>query len=120
MVHDTRNSIQTIDSFARGGKKQRERPPKDLKQITLVYSWELYVKHMVRESALEGHLRFIMPIGKSVGAAMSEKRLQEAITVNNCNAVVEITPPAPNAQVKRGYDRYYHRISATINGHVDM
>ena len=100
-------------------KKQRERPPKDLKQTTLVYSWELYVKHMVRESAEDGHLRFIMPIGKSVGAALSEKRLKDVIAVNNCSAIVEINPPAPNAQINGGYDRYYHRISATINGHVD-
>ena len=100
-------------------KTQRERPPKDLKQTTLVYSWELYVKHMVRESPLEGHLRFIMPIGKSVGATISEKRLKDAIAVNGCNVIVEINPPAPNAQVKFGYDPYCHRISATINGHVD-
>ena len=71
------------------------------------------------ESAREGHLRFIMPIGKSVGAAISEKRLQDVITVNNCNGIVEINPPTPNAQVKCGHDRYCHRISATINGHVD-
>ena len=100
-------------------KKQRERPPKDLKQITLVYSWELYVKHMVRTSALEGHLRFIMPIGKSVGASLSRSRLEDVIACENCTAVIEINPPAPNAMVKIGYDRYYHRISATINGHVD-
>ena len=53
-------------------KTIRKRPPKDTEQITLVYSWELYVKPMVHESASEGHLRFIMPIGKSVDAALSE------------------------------------------------
>ena len=100
-------------------KKARERPPKDLKQITMVYSWELYVKHMVREAAVEGHLRFIMPIGKSVGAALSESRLKDVISVDGCRAIVEINPPAPNAMVTLGYNRYYHRISATINGHVD-
>ena len=100
-------------------KKARERPPKDLKQITMVYSWELYVKHMVREAAVEGHLRFIMPIGKSVGAALSEGRLKDVISINGCRAIVEINPPAPNAMVTLGYNRYYHRISATINGHVD-
>jgi hypothetical protein len=100
-------------------KTTKERPPKDLKQITLVFSWELYVKHMVRQSALEGQLRFIMPIGKSVGAALSQKRLDDVISVVGCNAVIEINPPAPNAMVKKGYNRYYHRISATINGHVD-
>ena len=74
---------------------------------------------MVRESAKEDHLRFIIPIGKSVGAVLSEKRIQDVIAVNNCNAIVEINPPAHNAQVKFGYNRYYHRILATINGHVD-
>ena len=100
-------------------KTTRERPPKYMKQITLVYSWELYVKYMVCESASEGHLQLIMPIGKSVGAALSEHRLKDVLSVNGCSAVVEINPPAPNAMVKLGYNRYYHRISATINGHVD-
>ena len=74
---------------------------------------------MLHESALEGHLRFIMPIGKSVGATISEKRLKDVISVDGCSAIVEINPPAPNAQVKFGYNCYYHRISATINVHVD-
>jgi len=74
---------------------------------------------MVHKSALDGYLRFIMPIGKSVGAALSRSRLEEVVACKNCTAVVEINPPAPNAMMKIGYDRYYHRISATINGHVD-
>ena len=74
---------------------------------------------MVQTSALEGHLRFIMPIGKSVGAALSRSRLEDVIACKNRTAVIKINPPAPNAMVKIGYDRYYHRISATINGHVD-
>ena len=100
-------------------KTSRERPPKDLKQITMVYSWELYLKHMVRVAATEGHLRFLMPIGKSVGAALSRNWLEDVIRVSGCRAIIEINPPAPNAMVKNGYNRYYHRISSTINGHVD-
>ena len=101
-------------------KAPRTRPPADLKQIVLVYSWELYVKHVVRVAVLEGHLRFIMPIGRSVGHALSQERLNNVISVPGCNAVVEINPPAPNAHVTGSFDRYLHRISATINGHVDQ
>ena len=39
--------------------------------------------------------------------------------MKNCTDVAKINPPAPNTMVKIGYDIYYHRISATINGHVD-
>jgi len=92
-------------------KKTKERPPENLKQITLVYSRELYVKHMVRTSVLDGHLRFIMPIGKWVGVALSRSRLEDVIACKHCTAVIKINSPAPNAMVKIGYDRYYHRIS---------
>ena len=77
------NSLEVI-------KKTKERPPDNLKQITLVYSWELYIKHRVRTSALYGHLRFIMPIGKSVGASLSRTRLEDVIACKNCTAVIEI------------------------------
>jgi len=60
-----------------------------------------------------------MLIGKSVGASLSRSRLEAAIACENCTADIEINPPAPNAMMKIGYDRYYHRISATSNGHVD-
>lgn len=101
-------------------KKQRQRPPVHLKEIAIVYSWELYVKHVVREAASQGHLRCIIPIGKSVGNALSKERLEDVLRVSGVNpGVVEINPPAPNGQVKGGYNRYYHRISATIDGYVD-
>ena len=61
-----------------------------------------------------------MPIGRSVGHALSQERLNNVISVPGCNAVVEINPPAPNAHVTGSFDRYLHRISATINGHVDQ
>ena len=100
-------------------KLARERPPARLRHITIVFSWELYMKHKVRAAAAEGNLRFIMPIGKSVGNALSKKRLEDPIAVPGGRAIVEINPPAPNAMVKISYDRYYHRIVATIDGHLD-
>ena len=74
---------------------------------------------MVREAARGANLRRIMPIGKLVGNALSHKLLQDAVSVTGCLATVEINSPAPNGQSKRGYNRFYHRISATIDGHVD-
>ena len=47
-----------------------------------------------------------MPIGKSVGAAISEKHLKDVVSGTGCSAIVEINPPEPNAQVKFGYDCY--------------
>ena len=48
----------------------------------------------------------------------NDNGLEDVIACKNCTAVIEINPPAPNAMGKKGYDRYYDRISATINGHV--
>ena len=92
--------------------------PAELKQIVLVYSWDFYVKPIVRTAASKGRLRLIMPIVKQVAAAVSQARLQGAILVSN-GGVVDINPPAPSGQIKFGYDRYHHRISATVDGRVD-
>ena len=74
---------------------------------------------MVREAVDKGGLRFIMPIGKLVGEALSRERLEDVLSSSHGQAVVEINPPAPNATIKGGFDRYLHLISATIDGHVD-
>ncbi len=38
-------------------RKQKNRPPKELKIPSLVLSWELFTKHLIREVADEGHLK---------------------------------------------------------------
>ena len=92
-------------------KKSRDRPPPTLKNASLVLSWELFTKHLLRCVVLKGDLKFIIPIGKSVGTAVSRARLEEVIDVENCNTVIEENPPAPNAQVDGGYDRILKKLS---------
>ena len=77
------------------------------------------MKHMVREAVDKGGLRFIMPIEKLVGEALSRERLEDVLSSSDGEAVVEINPPAPNTMVKGGFDRYLHLVSAVIDGHVD-
>ena len=38
-------------------RKQKSRPPKELKIPSLVLSWEMFTKHLIREVADEGHLK---------------------------------------------------------------
>lgn len=98
-------------------KKQRERPDPKLKDVSLVLSWELFTKHLLHTVAREGNLKFIMPIGKSVANALTKERLQEVIDVDNCRAVIEENPPAPDSWVIGGYDQVLKRISSIINSH---
>ena len=52
-------------------KKTRDRPPPPLKNASLVLSWELFTKHLLCGVVMNGDLKFIIPIGKSVGTALS-------------------------------------------------
>ena len=92
-------------------KKTRDRPPPELKNASLVLSWELFTKHLLRGVVMDGDLKFIICIGKSVGTAISQARLDEVIDAENCDAVIEENPPAPNAQVDGGYDRILKKLS---------
>ena len=60
---------------------------------------------------VKGDLKFIIPIGKFVGTTLSRARLEEVIDVENCNAVIEENPPAPNAQVDGGHDMILNELS---------
>ncbi|KAJ8604816.1 hypothetical protein CTAYLR_001013 [Chrysophaeum taylorii] len=78
----------------------KSRPPKGAKRPALVVSWELYVKHVVREAADAGHLRAVVPIGMEVWQALGRDRLELAATAA---ATVAEPLPAPNAWLKGGY-----------------
>ena len=75
-------------------------------------SWELFTKHLIRDIAMEGNLKCIMPIGKAVGRAINDDRLRDVLSVAGCEGVVEQNPPTPNAWVegKGGYRKILKRI----------
>ena len=97
----------------------KERPPKSLKAPSLVVSWEMFTKHVVRAAAEEGNLRLLVPIGKEVEASLTRKRLEEAIipAINNPRGY---TPrvcdsfPAPNAWIPGGYGPFFSELERVV------
>ncbi len=59
-------------------KLEKARPPAVMKEDTLLLSWELYIKHVVRKAALEGNLKLFIPIGKDVVKAITHSRFRDA------------------------------------------
>ena len=97
-------------------RKQKSRPPSELKTPSLVLSWELFTKHIVREVADEGHLKYLIPIGMEVEAAVTRKRLEDAIRSSNSEeAQVSDTFPAPNAWIPGGYGPFHAKLAALVN-----
>ena len=94
-------------------RKPKSRPPKNLKDTVLVLSWELFMKHLIRQVAVEGHLKVLVPIGCEVADAITNARLVDTIGICE-NAIVSETMPAPNAFVKGGYDIFHQKISRII------
>ena len=86
----------------------KSRPPKRCKRPALLLSWELYMKHVVRAAAAEGHLRALLPIGKEVYASITGPRLRSAI---GPGAVLHDAHPAPNAWVPGGYGPFFLSLS---------
>jgi len=68
------------------------------------------------ERAVDGSLP--MPIGKSVGNALSMARLEEVVNVSNCIATIEKNPPAPNAFVIGGYNQILRKISEVVDKYI--
>jgi len=87
-------------------KMRFSRPPPNLKAPTLVLSWEVYMKHVIRTAAEEGKLKLLIPIGREVEKAITKERLEEACRCGRGGAsttrVVDAFP-APNAWCKGGY-----------------
>ena len=99
-------------------RKPKQRPPPNLKNASLVVSWELYTKHVIRSAAKEGHLKAIIPIGKEVVKAVTLSRLNDVVDVDGCTAVIERIPPAPNAWIEGGYRPILEKLSRVIRKHV--
>jgi len=78
-------------------RKPKSRPPLELKAPSLVLSWELFTKHLVRHVADEGNLKLLIPIGMEVEAALTRDRLEEAVK-GKSKARVTDTFPAPNGE----------------------
>ena len=85
-------------------RTSKERPPKELKPASMVLSWELLTKHIIRKAAEEGGLNLLVLIGKELENILSMERIAEAVTfgsiatgsssAHRCN--IE-SIPAPNA-----------------------
>lgn len=78
-------------------RKPKSRPPLELKAPSLVLSWELFTKHLVRHVADEGNLKLLIPIGMEVEAALTRDRLEEAVKGKSQVRVTD-TFPAPNGE----------------------
>ena len=82
----------------------KERPPKELKPASMVLSWELLTKHIIRQAAEEGNLNLLVLIGKELENILSTERISEAvnfgITAAGCSSAHRCnieSIPAPNA-----------------------
>ena len=95
-------------------RKQKNRPPKDLKVPSLCLSWEGFTKHLIRDVAEEGNLKLLVPIGMEVEAALTRDRMEDAIR-GKSKAKVSDTFPAPNAWIPGGYGPFYSKLAALIN-----
>ena len=91
----------------------KSRPPKNLKDTVLVLSCELFMKHLIRQVAVEGHLKVLVPIGCEVADAITNARLVGTIGICE-NAIVSETMPAPNASVEGGYSIFHQKIPSII------
>ena len=98
-------------------RKQKNRPPKELKIPSLVLSWELFTKQIIKEVADEGHLKLLIPIGMEVESALTRKRMEDVVVggTRSTTAVVSDTFPAPNAWIPGGYGPFHAKLAALVN-----
>ena len=99
-------------------RKPKQRPPTNLKNASLVVSWELYTKHVIRQAAMEGHLKALIPIGKEVAKAVTLSRLKDVVEVDGNSAIIERIPPAPNAWVEGGYGCILEKLSHVVGKYI--
>ncbi|KAL7543162.1 hypothetical protein ACHAXR_012463, partial [Thalassiosira sp. AJA248-18] len=96
-------------------RKAKSRPPKELKIPSLVLSWELFTKHLIRDVAEEGNLKLLIPIGMEVEAALTRERMEDAISSGTSEARLSDTFPAPNAWIPGGYGPFHAKLAALVN-----
>ena len=99
-------------------KLQKARPPANMKKSTLILSWELYIKHVVRKATAEGNLKLLVPIGKEVNDIITQDRLKDAVCIDGKHTVdVHKGIPAPNAWVKGTgeFTKELVKLEASIN-----
>ena len=95
-------------------RMQKARPPLGLKAPSLVLSWELYTKHLVRQVAKEGHLKLLIPIGVEVELAVTRQRMEEAVSVCEGAEVSDVIP-APNAWIPGGYKPFHSKLQQLVD-----
>ena len=95
-------------------RMQKTRPPPELKAPSLVLSWELYTKHLIRQVANEGHLKLLIPIGMEVESAITRRRMDEAVSICEGAEVVDVTLPAPNAWIPGGYGPFHAKLAQLV------
>lgn len=93
----------------------KSRPPLKLKTPSLVLSWELFTKHLIRDVADEGNLKLLIPVGMEVEAALTRERMEDAIKGKYSEARVTEAFPAPNAWIPGGYVPFHAKLSALVN-----
>eukprot|EP00804_Cyclotella_cryptica_P026769 CCRYP_007964-RA/>CCRYP_007964-RA protein AED:0.04 eAED:0.04 QI:694/1/1/1/0.6/0.66/6/882/813 len=59
----------------------KQRPPHYMKAPSLVLSFELFTKHLIREIAEQGNLQLVIPIGREVEQTITRKRLVDAVRI---------------------------------------
>ena len=99
-------------------RKQKQRPPTNLKNASLVVSWELCTKHVFHKAAINGHLKALIPIGKEVAKAVTISRMKEAVTCDKNSVVIERIPPAPNAWIEGGYGSILEKLSIVVDKYI--
>ena len=115
-------------------RKQKSRPPRELKTPSLVLSWELFTKHVIRDLVQEGHLKLLIPIGMEVEAALTRERIEATVQqsearVSECfpgkfcvnmygkvsHFLIALLSPAPNAWIPGGYGPFHAKLAALVN-----
>ena len=87
------------------------RPPPKLKCASLVLSWEMYMKHVIREVVEAGNLKVLIPIGMEVQNYLTRKRLEETL---DGKAELADAIPAPNSWATAGYDKFVVKLDNTL------
>jgi len=92
-------------------RMSKDRPKKSLKAASMILSFELFTKHIIREAAEEGGLNLLVLIGKELENILSMERITDAVSLRgtttgssaagssaHCCKIESI--PAPNAWSK--------------------